>query len=85
MIRAKNIMWGFILQCDGCLVEISMGVRDMEEADDHTYASSPRYKTEAEAYWAGVAKAMERDASKTQDFEAVVIQTYCYERGESLR
>jgi hypothetical protein len=78
-------MYGFILHCDGCLADIQLGAKDLERVDDHTYASSPRYATEDEAYWAGVAKAMERTIGEKHDFEATVIQTYRYERGEGLR
>lgn len=76
-------MWGYILQCDGCLADIKLGANDLECVSDHTYASSPRYETEEEAYWAGVAKAMERDALEIHEFfygtstlYAVYVETY---------
>lgn len=70
------IMYGYIIQCDGCLVDIAFGAKDLEIVDDHTFASSPRYKTESEAYWAGVAKAMERDALEVASFIEQRVETY---------
>ena len=69
-------MYGYILHCQGCLSDIFLGAKDLEEVTDHTIASSPRYKTEDEAYWAGVAKAMERDALEIQGFYETIIDTY---------
>lgn len=69
-------MFGYLIHCVGCLMDIGMGAPDLEEISDHTIASSPRYKTEAEAYWAGVAKAMERDALEISSFYEQVIETY---------
>lgn len=69
-------MFGYIIHCRGCLADISMGAKDLERVSDHTSASSPRYKTESAAYWAGVAKMMELDANEVQSFEESSVQTY---------
>jgi hypothetical protein len=72
----KLKMFGYIIHCDGCLMDIKFGAKDLERVSDHTFASSPRYKTESEAYWAGVAKAMERDAKEESQFEEQFVETY---------
>ena len=69
-------MFGYLIHCAGCLADISMGAKDLERVDDHTIASSPRYKTESEAYWAGVAKLMERDALEIASFYEHHVETY---------
>lgn len=76
-------MWGYILLCHGCLADISIGAKDLERVSDHTLACSPRYKTEDEAYWAGAAKQMEREALEIENMFESEVLTYEYKRNES--
>ncbi len=61
------------------MADITLGAKDLEIVTDHTKASSPRYKTEDEAYWAGAAKQMELEALEIENLSETTVLTYEYE------